>query len=40
MSPTMIAFYTGLVVGCLGGIFLCGILILAREEGRGYREKK
>ena len=40
MSPTMIAFYTGLIVGGLGGIFLCGVLALVREENRGYKEKK
>ncbi len=32
MSPSMIAFVVGVFVGVLGGIFLIGILQIAREE--------
>ncbi len=33
MSPTMIAFTVGVFVGVLGGIFIIGILQMAREGG-------
>jgi Flp pilus assembly protein protease CpaA len=34
MSPPMIAFVVGVFVGVLGGIFIIGILQMAREENR------
>jgi len=34
MSPPMIAFVVGVFVGVLGGIFIIGILQMAREEKR------
>jgi hypothetical protein len=32
MSPAMIGFFFGVVVGGLGGIFLTGLLFLVRER--------
>lgn len=32
MSPSMIAFVVGVFVGVLGGIFIIGMLQMAREE--------
>ncbi len=32
MSPTLIAFTVGVFVGVLGGIFIIGILQMAKEE--------
>ncbi len=34
MSPPMIAFVVGVFVGVLGGIFIIGILQIAKEENR------
>jgi hypothetical protein len=34
MSPPMIAFIVGVFVGVLGGIFIIGILSMAKEEDR------
>lgn len=34
MSPAMIAFMVGVFVGVLGGIFIIGILQMAKDEWR------
>ncbi len=34
MSPTIIAFVVGVFVGVMGGIFIIGILQMAREGSR------
>lgn len=34
MTPTLLAFIIGVFVGVLGGVFLIGILQMAREERR------
>ncbi|MEW6657170.1 MAG: hypothetical protein AB1424_00780 [Thermodesulfobacteriota bacterium] len=34
MSPAVISFIVGVFVGVLGGIFIVGILSMAKEEER------
>lgn len=34
MSPPMIAFVVGVFVGVLGGMFIIGILQMAKEDSR------